>query len=354
MLTILLCTAAVLITTEGDQQPPGPNAQVLGRVVDADSKAPIAGARVMLFRVLQAPPVEPMMPPSTVTDENGRFAFGGLEPGRFSVNVQKQGYVIDPLSAPRLDLQAGQAASLEIALARGGVLAGRILDQHGEPLSDMRVSALRANSERDGRLMPAGQPLAPTNDLGEFRISGLAPGEYILVASALPMGPSGSALATTPTTAWAPTYYPGTSNQSEAQPVVLQQGDTVTGLEFRMLSAPAYRVSGIVVDETGKPVADAMINLRALRDGQQIAFGPGSLGRSNADGTFAIGGVISGRYAITATRMVSYSSGSSAASSTVTSVMTLALGPNRGEQEILVDGADLAGVRVIAPPPPRQ
>jgi Carboxypeptidase regulatory-like domain len=149
MLTTLFCAAAMLFASEVDQQPPPSNAQVVGRVVDADSKAPVAGARVMLAPVRgPGSPITPMTPASTSTDNRGRFAFDGIRAGRFRVTVRKPGYVFDPLNAPIVDLQPGQSSSLDIALPRGAVLAGRILDQQGEPLPDMRVSALRRMPDR--------------------------------------------------------------------------------------------------------------------------------------------------------------------------------------------------------------
>src|SRR5207248_8888823 len=62
-----------------------------------------------------------------------------------------------------------------------GVIAGRVLDEEGEPLPWAQVSALRevySNGKR--RLSP--EALVPTNDLGEFRLFGLKPGRYFVSA----------------------------------------------------------------------------------------------------------------------------------------------------------------------------
>jgi Carboxypeptidase regulatory-like domain len=354
MLTTLFCAAAMLFASEVDQQPAASSAQVVGRVVDADSKAPIAGARVMLAPVrTPRSPVAPMTPVSTLTDNRGRFAFADIEAGRFRVTVLRAGYVFDPINAPTVDLHPGQPSSLDIALSRGAVLTGRILDQQGEPLPDVRVSALRRMPDRGDRFVMAAPAHATTNDLGEFRVSGLLPGEYVLMADAQPIGPFTRTLLapSSPAVTWAPTYYPGTTNQADAQIVVLQQADTVTDLEFRMVSAPAYRVSGIAVDASGKPVAEVMILLRPTGDISQRGFTPPLSASSKVDGTFTISGVIAGNYAIYARRIVHFSSGGGSSISMVGGRSGGIAGVSPLEQQITVDGADVSGINVIVPSP---
>ena len=167
--------------------------QITGRVIDADSKAPIAGVRVQLGQM--RPPTQGSFIPPVVstTDEQGLFTFSFVTPGRVRLTAQKQGYVFEPRDASVVDVVANQMFTVELTLRRGGVLAGRILDERGEPLSDMRVAALRRMPDRGNRVMFAGGPMGPggsTNDLGEFRLAGLAPGEYTITATPMP-GPMG-------------------------------------------------------------------------------------------------------------------------------------------------------------------
>ena len=76
---------------------------------------------------------------------------------------------------------------IDFSLPRGGVIAGRITDELGEPMAGVRMTALRY------RYLPSGErqliPFNPggmfnivTNDLGEFRIFGLMPGAYVVSA----------------------------------------------------------------------------------------------------------------------------------------------------------------------------
>src|SRR5262249_14114144 len=140
-----------------------------------------------------------------------------------------------------------------------------------------------------------------TNDLGEFRIAGLAPGEYIISAMRPMASPFGSAAvaSTARTTALATTYYPGTTNQAAAQPIAVRAGDTVANIEFTMQSTPAFRVSGRVVDDSNQPVAGAMLML--IGDPRSGMFiGPAGHAQSGADGRFTIADVAPGTYRLQA------------------------------------------------------
>jgi protocatechuate 3,4-dioxygenase beta subunit len=336
----------VIFGNPAGAQAPAGGAQVAGRVIDADSNAPIAGARVSLFPVIRpATPMTLAIPAVATTDENGRFVLEAVAAGRFRVTVQKQGFAFEPANAQVVDVRAGQATTVDLFLRRGGALTGRILDERGEPLSDIRVSAMRRLASRGDRAAVMGGPGSVTNDLGEFRIAGLAAGEYVVMAAGQLQSPF-TAAATAGGMTWAPTYYPGTINQAEAQSVSVAQADTVAGLDFRLIAAPAFRVAGIAVDESGKPVADAMITLAPATPRSQGGFVPPLMGRSNADGTFAIGGVMAGRYVVTANLVIRTASGAS----TVFSMR----GPNSAaDMQIEVDDANVTGLKVVVPPPPK-
>jgi protocatechuate 3,4-dioxygenase beta subunit len=326
-------------------------AQVAGRVTDADSKEPLAGVRVTVMPTRPAASSATLprwtTPLTGVTDETGRFVLDGVTPGRHRVNLQKQGYAFDPVDAPIIEVRGGQAMAVELTLRRGGVITGRILDERGEPLSDVRVIAVRRISGGGNRPAALGGPGMVTNDLGEFRIAGLPAGEYTLMAASQPSSPFGGA-PTHGSTAWAPTYYPGTTNQAEAQTVTVSHANTVNGLEFRLISAPAFRVSGIVVDEAGKPVDEAVLMLRPVRGNSSPGTFVSSIpGRSQADGTFVIGGVIAGTYAISASPVIRSPTGNS----TFVSTLTMSQTGSPPEQQIAVDGADVTGIKVIVPRP---
>jgi protocatechuate 3,4-dioxygenase beta subunit len=313
------------------QTPAGADSAVVsGRVLEQGTHAPVAGAQVTLMVQFQGPPPMPFPRPATATtDQNGRFVFANVEPGRYRVNAQKTGFAISNGPAignlsPTVEVKAGERpAAVEITLQRGGVIAGRVVDQSGEPLVDARVMVLRRlqappnASPRAGasatafaaamlpdRLMMAG-PGGQTNDLGEFRLHSLAPGEYYVQAAprAAFMGdPSGSGTTGGATTMVA-TYFPGTTDAAAAQPIMVSAGQTSGNVELRMIVATASQVSGVVADEAGRPIANAMVRLTA-RDQTATRMVPMMMrpnqAKTDAKGAFVIGGVTNGAYTLIA------------------------------------------------------
>ena len=148
-------------------------------------------------------------------------------------------------------------------------------------------------------MMMSGPP-ATTNDLGEFRLHSLAPGDYYIQASPRPDPPN--ARSTSAPVVIAPTFYPGTTEAAVAQPVTIGGGATLSGIEIGLLRAPAYSIKGIVADEDGRPVANAAIMLMPDPAQGIPPFAGPSRPRSAADGSFAIEGILSGSYRLRARR----------------------------------------------------
>jgi hypothetical protein len=138
-------------------------------------------------------------------------------------------------------------------------MAGRIVDENGEPVASVGVNAMRYTYSNDGQRRLTLVNRAGTDDLGQFRIFGLMPGDYVVQASAgaipsLGAGPPGPESSAT-------TYYPGTSNADEAQTVTLAVGQETT-LQFSLVAPkPASRVSGTVVNSEGAPLAGMALSL---------------------------------------------------------------------------------------------
>ena len=307
-------------------------------------------------------------PPQAVTDQDGRYVFERLRPGTYTVTVEKTGYAapIGPSNARRVEVAAGQSLDdVDLHLERGAVIVGRVLDSAGEPLADARVTAMRRVSSPGGappRLLPAPGQGQQTNDLGEFRIASLPPGEYYVAAMPrrVPMmfGAAGTTPATrapgSPRTTMATTFYPGTPDQAAAHPIAVAAGAEVGNIVFTMQSVPSFRVSGIVVAEQGAPVANARVNL--MGDPRSGMFmGPVGGTRTQANGRFDIDDVPAGSYRVNASIMMTFSgsvpgSGSTGwVSETYVSNGTVPTGagsPADQPTDIVVVDADVKGVRV--------
>jgi hypothetical protein len=374
--------AALLAALSFSQTPAqAATGRLVGRVTAEGANTPVAGARVMLLPAGR--PIVPMtMPQPTVTDQDGRFVFDRITAGSYRIEVQKTGFA--PLndlgfgqSTPVTEVAAGQVIEVQLRLQKGGVIAGKVLDASGEPLADLRVMAMRrmndprmnAPAGMSLRLFPApAQGPQQTNDIGEFRITGLAPGDYIVAAVpqlGSPFGGPGVAPSSTGS-AIISTYYPGTIDQAAAHTVTVRAGETTSNVTFSIQSVPAFRVSGRVVDENGAPAAGAMVMLMA--DPRSGAFmGPMGHARTGDDGRFTIADVPSGTYRIHASIPVMMGAGGGGAgvvggvvggsvTSWSTSIVGAAGGRGAAEQpaEVTVNGVNVTGLRLVARRPAPQ
>ena len=88
-----------------------------------------------------------------------------------------------------------------------------MLDEFGDPAADVAVNALRYQYMNGERKLVATGARSVSNDVGEFRLFGLNPGDYLLSASLQPFNVG----ATDDRTAYAATFYPGTGNPAQAE-----------------------------------------------------------------------------------------------------------------------------------------
>jgi Carboxypeptidase regulatory-like domain len=362
-----------------DSSSPYPS-RISGRVTVEGTNAPLADARVTLIpagRPMMPPPVAPFgPPPQAMTDQEGRFAFRGVRPGEYRVDVQRTGYapIGEPGRGQPIQVAEGQSIdNLELRLQKGAVISGRILGPSGEPQPDVRVMAMRRieGPRNVPRLIPAPmQGLQQTNDLGEFRLSGLPPGEYYVSASPHQQSPFGgpgvsiAAVQGTARTTLATTFYPGTTDNAAAQPIAVARGAEVGNISFMLQSLPAFRVSGVVVDENGAPIEGAFVML--MNDPRGGVFtGPGGSVRSGDGGRFTIDGVVAGTYRVSASvPIVTNRSGGSGGfvswgvvgGTVSTSGRGVEAGTGRIDppMEVVVGDSNVTGVRVVVHRPPQQ
>lgn len=283
------------------QQPAKGTAVMRGTVVAADTGVPI---RRVLVRAM-SPEIQDVK--AATTDEQGRFEITELVGGRYTLTAQKGGYVTLSYGQRRpsergtpVEVGPGQMVEkLAFALPRGGVISGRISDEFGDPLAEAMVQVQRFRYMPGGRrLVPAGRS-DTTDDQGSFRLYGLEPGEYVVSATLrnmtgmmmiggaprpMPDGDQG----------YAPTYYPGTPSQSEAQRVTVSAGQEVSGVAFALMPTRVARISGRVIGGRSDGV-DAFVTIRP-EDGSMVSMMSG--GMVQPDGAFELSGVAPGRYTL--------------------------------------------------------
>ena len=129
------------------------------------------------------------------TDDEGRFAFGGLAAGRFSLTAEKPAYVKTYYGSTRPGRPPGtsiavaegqQVRDVMIPIVKGASLSGRMLEESGAPVVAGQVTVelvTYVNGQRKLVRPYAGAYQVVTDDRGVYRAYGLPPGEYIVRAT---------------------------------------------------------------------------------------------------------------------------------------------------------------------------
>jgi hypothetical protein len=329
VLALVLAGAALAQPGAGDQQPQMPpgaagrgqrpmraqpqrvvaprgSAILRGQIIAADNGAPIRRAQV---RVTSPDAREGRI---ATTDAQGRFEIKELPGGRYTITASKAGFVSLQYGQRRpsesgTPIELGDGQSIEkitIGLPRGSVLGGRITDEFGEPVANAAVVAWRyAYAAGARRLTPAGQNARDTtDDLGQYRLFGLPPGDYYVSAILRTGGPE----VTDPmgeASGYAPTYFPGTANVSDAARITLAVAQENTTVNFGLIATKLVKVSGQVLTSDGAPAANGTVILLPGGAGGRpgIAMQQGGNGnRIEPTGLFRLSNVAPGRYQLQA------------------------------------------------------
>lgn len=302
-LVALVCCASAAWAQPGfppsQGGPPRDNAQpkaagtatIRGHVVAADTGQPLRKAQV---RIVSGELRENRV---ASTDADGKFEFKEVIAGRYSVSASKGSYVnlqygqLRPFEPGKpLEILASQTIEkVDFALPKGAIITGRVLDEFGDPLPDAMVSVQRyQNTGGQRRLIPAGRT-STTNDIGEFRLFAVPPGQYYLSATLRPMGMGD----TDDRSGYAPTYFPGTTSIAEAQKVNVGLGQIVSDMNMTLMPSRMSRVTGTAVDSQGRPMS-GMVMAMPRTDSMMMMFGPPAM--IKPDGSFVVSGLAPGRY----------------------------------------------------------
>jgi len=278
---------------------------IAGMVVKLAGSEPIKNATVQLLST-----EDHAKSTSITTDVGGRFLLKGIFPGRYRLNISKNGFVDqeygqrkpgDPGSI--LTLHPGQdMRDLVFRMIPSAVISGRILNEDGEPFPFVAVSALR-EIYANGKRKLSSEAEFQTNDLGEYRLFGLPPGRYFV--SAIHRGrsrgfqvPQARPTTEGPEMGYGRLYYPGTPDAAKATALTVRAGDEISSVEILLRRFPVYRVSGRIFNLVPRRSGRA-VNLTLVRRASNWEWEPDDQAVDvvgTPEDTFEIHDVLPGSY----------------------------------------------------------
>jgi hypothetical protein len=266
-------------------------AVVRGRVVAGDTGRPLRRASVCALAT------ERREVHYVTTDRNGRYEFADLPDGRYHLSVGKVGYVTLSYGQRRpfavgqaLDIRAGELVEkVDFTLTRAGVIMGRVLDEFGDPAGGVQVAALHSEFATGRRRLRAAAQ-ARTNDIGEYRLFDLSPGQYYVSASL----PTDGVDESSDRSGYAPAYYPGARSPAEAQRLHLGTSQTLTEINVTVSPVHTARISGTAIDSQGEPLTGGSLTVGQPSDSAFESI------RSpvRPDGSFTVSNLVPGDYIV--------------------------------------------------------
>jgi hypothetical protein len=285
---------------EGLQQAPVGTGFLAGQVVDVPGGKPISDVTVqVLGRYVVNGRSSLVVNPAVVTDSQGRFFFGNLRAGSYSLQVGKTGYVGPRAGGPVvIELADGERVTDAVArLMKVASLAGTLRDESGDPVVGADVLVMR-RTVTSGRQVWQPLKASRSDDRGQYRAGTLPPGDYVVcacprnvsipfdstllttlgseplqlmtvAARALSIGSDVASLDNTLRT-YAPTLHPNATTVTRATKVTLAPGEDKIAVDINLPLVRSTRVSGTITGASS-PVQAGFIALVPAPDGDGFA-----------------------------------------------------------------------------------
>jgi hypothetical protein len=323
-LLILCCLASALgqdppptppvISPPPTTEPPEAQAPgvIQGTVLSGGTGQPLRRAQVVL-----KPTDSKISSTFQSTDESGGFSFPKVATGRYTITVQRDGYL--PLASGRIGsykmppiftVQSGQTiSSFVFTMTPSGVVSGKVKFDDAEPAVNTAIQLYRSFYDR-GRHGYAAAASARTDDRGEYRLHGLEPGSYYVAALyQAPPKPSGAEELErkdsngnpVPELSYAVTFFPEAQKMSDAVAVKIAPGGEVAGIDIFLTMVHTVRVRGRVIGALqGGVVASPNVTLRWNDPDNTASVNAPINVTVDKDQNFEIRGVTAGPYLLMA------------------------------------------------------
>jgi len=185
----------------------------------------------------------------TLTDGMGVYALHALAPGRYKIEVSKQGHLPDELVADPVTASRGACVTRDYSLTPAGRVEGTVRDRQGRPLGDVQVQAFSIDERGERRSQP--ERTGKTGPDGKYAIEPLPPRGYAIAVNGEEY---------TDDDVYPPTFF------SNGRAVRLAEAGVQGGIDL-VLPPPRKpaRLTVMAVDSDGKPFPATSIRWRDMR-----------------------------------------------------------------------------------------
>ena len=274
-------------------------------------------------------------PRVALSGADGTFQFQHLPAASYSLSATRSGYA--PQEHGQRRAATGTAVALgngqrltgiDFALAPAGVIVGRVLDEDDQPFAGATIDALISRTAGSQPTLVS-VATAQSDDRGDFRLTGLAAGQYYV--SAFDPAFAGVGDETGPLR-YTPTYYPGVAVVEQAVRVAVSPGAEPPRITFKLRIIRPARIAGVISAEGRRPLLSGAVIMDPVR-GEWLNAVPTQDVVILPDGSFAFRNVPPGTYQIRARGQVEPNGASLFAT-----------------YRVLVDGRDISSVELILQP----
>lgn len=284
-LLLLACLLLAACQRKRPRKPDPARGSVTGTVLCSDTGKPARFATITLVALPR--PGETESSPDSIeqgtTGLDGQFDLEAIRPGDYYAYATLDGYLAPETSvdferakaageehAQLLDtiaqwqphlvqvhVRAQRASTVSLVIDRAATIRGAVAYDDGSPAIGMHFRLLRKNGKGEWhnvglRLFGDWSINAVTDDHGQYSLTGLPAGDYI-VCALLPVGDEATAT---------PICSGNTTRPAKATPVKLSAGEVLTGQDIVVPVTSLHTVSGNVsVAADGHPPTQAAVHL---------------------------------------------------------------------------------------------
>jgi hypothetical protein len=261
---------------------------ISGKVVDAVSKQPIAKALVTIHTLIAPNRSRPVF--NVLTDDNGEY-IANAAPGFYVVSAEVRGFHLEFFEEARELIKAKpvqvfqdkHTTNINFTMDKLAAITGMVTDEvTKKPIAGAIVTAFQERPPTPDPFIGKDelrQPLiAKTDSLGNYKLEGVRPGKYFVLAAGR---------------GYLPEYWKEAAKLQDATAVDVAESGNVDHIDFTLALGGA--IAGKVLAATDqRPIAGALVQI-FMKTNATIPF---ARGLAERDGKYRIDGLPTGEYLV--------------------------------------------------------